>query len=121
MEKNLDYYMGLPYTVTLKPYSDGGFFAKVEELPGCMTEGDSREETLEMIEDAKRAWLTTALEDGVTIPEPESEEAEYSGKLVVRMPRSLHRFLSSQAKREGVSLNQLILYHLSRSSGQKQG
>ncbi|MGE5590533.1 MAG: type II toxin-antitoxin system HicB family antitoxin, partial [Bacillota bacterium] len=61
MEKNLEYYMALPYTVVLKPYTNGGFFAKIEELPGCMTEGDTREEALQMIEDAKRSWLSAAL------------------------------------------------------------
>lgn len=118
MEKNLEYYMALPYTVVLKPYSDGGFFAKIEELPGCMTEGDTREEALQMIEDAKRSWLSVALEDGLLIPEPEEDaDAGYSGRLVFRMPRSLHKSLANQAKSEGVSLNQLILYHLSRSIG----
>jgi hypothetical protein len=41
------------------------------------------------------------------IPEPRPEE-EYSGKFVVRVPRSLHRELVETAEREGVSLNQYI-------------
>lgn len=118
MEKDLEYYMALPYTVVLKACPGGGFLAKIEELPGCMTEGDSREEALQMIEDAKRSWLAAALEDGLPIPEPEEDaDATYSGRLVFRMPRSLHKTLANQAKSEGVSLNQLILYHLSRSVG----
>ena len=120
MTKDLAYYLSLPYQVILWPDPSGGYVVSVPDLPGCLSQGDSREEALEMIEDAKRAWITTALEDGVPIPEPDSE-VNYSGKLVVRMPKSLHRTLASQAKSEGVSLNQLILYHLSRSSGQRQG
>ncbi|MGE5589741.1 MAG: toxin-antitoxin system HicB family antitoxin [Bacillota bacterium] len=66
----------------------------------------------------KLGFCSTLLEDGVTIPEPEENADDgYSGRLVFRMPRSLHKSLANQAKREGVSLNQLILYHLSRSAG----
>lgn len=39
----------------------------------------------------------------------------YSGKVLVRLPRSLHRRLSEAAAIEGVSLNQYILYKLSRN------
>ncbi|MBN1873735.1 MAG: toxin-antitoxin system HicB family antitoxin, partial [Anaerolineae bacterium] len=45
-----------------------------------------------MIEDAKRAWIESALEDGVDIPLPR-KTADYSGKFVVRLPRSLHKQL----------------------------
>lgn len=39
---------------------------------------------------------------------------EYSGKLVLRIPRSLHKALKEAAEIEGVSLNQYMLYKLSR-------
>ena len=76
----LNYYISLPYTVEIVPYRDGGFFARIKELEGCMTEGETLEETLELLEDAKRAWLEVALEEGLEIPLPESmrEEKEYS-------------------------------------------
>lgn len=38
----------------------------------------------------------------------------YSGKMLIRIPRSLHRRLAVEAKREGVSLNQYAMYKLSR-------
>lgn len=38
---------------------------------------------------------------------------QYSGKLVLRIPRSLHKRLKEQAEAEGVSLNQYMLYKLS--------
>ena len=38
----------------------------------------------------------------------------YSGRLVIRIPKSLHRKLKDEAEAEGVSLNQLALYKLSR-------
>ena len=48
----------------------------------------------------------------------EREAAKYSGKLSLRMSRSLHRDLSEMAKREGVSLNQLATTILARAVGE---
>jgi len=126
MAKTLEYYLGLPYTRELTPEPEGGWFVRIRELPGCMSQGDNPEEALRMIEDALRGWLEVSLEDGETIPEPRTEE-EYSGKFVVRVPRSLHRQLVEEAEREGVSLNQLVnvalasaVAYQSVSSGQKK-
>jgi antitoxin HicB len=116
MEKTVDYYMNLPYTIELQRDPEEGWFVRVKELPGCMSQGDTAEEALTMIQDAMLAWLEVALEDGLPIPEPRSDE-DYSGKFVVRMPRSLHRDLVEMADREGVSLNQYINVTLARSVG----
>ena len=75
MKKTLDYYLSLPYTIELTPDVDGYWFAEIPLLEGCMTNGESREDALAMIDDAKRVWLETALELGLRIPEPESERA----------------------------------------------
>lgn len=69
-----------------------------------------------MIEDAMRGWIKLALEEGIPIPEPAPDE-EYSGKFVVRLPRSPHRQLAETAEREGVSLNQFINVALAQSVG----
>ena len=42
------------------------------------------------------------------------EEMEYSGKISLRLPRTLHKELSAAAKREGVSLNQYAVYKLAK-------
>lgn len=68
--KDLNYYMTLPYTIELTPDSDGFWFAEIPLLDGCMTNGESQADALEMIEDAKRGWLITALELGLDIPKP---------------------------------------------------
>lgn len=106
MKKNLNYYLKLQYTIRMKKNSDGSYFAEIEELPGCMTEGDTEKEALLMIEDAKKAWLEIALERNQNIPEPASDE--YSGKFNIRLPKFLHRQLANKAKTENVSLNTLI-------------
>ena len=116
MEKSLEYYLSLPYTIELIREPEGGWFVRVRELPGCMSAGDTPDEAIEMIQDAMRLWIQTALEDGDPIPEPRSLD-EYSGKFVVRVPRSLHRDLVIQAEREGVSLNQYINTILARAVG----
>ena len=69
--KTLEYYMSLPYTIELTPDEDGFWFAEIPLLKGCMTNGENWDDALEMITDAKRAWLTTALELGISIPEPD--------------------------------------------------
>ena len=61
-------------------------------------------------------WLEESLAAGHLIPEPEDEEPLPSGKWVQRVPRSLHRQLVKAAKREGVSLNQLVTSMLSQAA-----
>jgi antitoxin HicB len=116
MEKTLDYYMSLPYTIEMRQDSEGGWFVRVKELRGCMSEGDTPEEAATMIREAMELWLEVALEEGIPIPEPRPEE-DYSGKFVVRVPRSLHRELAQTAEQEGVSLNQYINVALAHSVG----
>jgi predicted RNase H-like HicB family nuclease len=72
MDKSLEYYLSLPYPIELIPDEDGFWFAQIPLLPGCMTEGSSREEALEMLDEAKELWLETALDRGIHIPEPET-------------------------------------------------
>jgi len=72
MNKDLAYYMSLPYTITLTPVSPedgGGWLALIPQLKGCISGGDSKEEALRNIEEAKELWLGGALEDDIPIPE----------------------------------------------------
>lgn len=112
--KTLEDYMNLPYTTEIR-HDEDGWFAKVIELPGCMSWTDTFEELGPMIEDAKRGWIEDALEHGDPVPEPRGTE-DYSGKVNLRMPRSLHRDLARRAKEEGVSLNQLMTTILAKNS-----
>jgi len=121
-EKNLDYYMSLAYPIRVYPEPDGsGYTAEISDLPGCITCADTLEELWAMIEDAKRGWLELALEDGDSIPDPSLPTLDNgSGKFTVRVPRSLHRKLVEQARREGVSLNQFINVALAETIGYRQ-
>ena len=67
----VEQYLELPYTIeVIKDESDdySGWFARVVELPGCMTQADTFEELSGMIEDAMRAWIESALDDGERVP-----------------------------------------------------
>lgn len=111
-KKDINYYLGLEYSIRIVKQSEGGYFAKVDELKGCMTQGENLKETVNSIQEAMELWLQTAIEQGIKIPEPE----KYSGKFVLRVPKTLHRKLVGCAEKEGISLNQYLIYLLSEQN-----
>jgi antitoxin HicB len=110
----LEYYLALTYSVTLDPDPEGGYVSHIKDLPGCFTQGETLAETMANIQEARELWIETAYEMGDSIPLP-NNIVEYSGKLLLRMPKSLHRDLAHKAEVEAVSLNQYISSVLSRS------
>ena len=122
MQKTLDYYLSLPYRLEIIPdMEEGGYTARYPELPGCITCSETMEGILANALDAKREWLTAALEEGLTIAEPESaaDADKYSGQFKLRIPKSLHRSLALHAKEEGISMNQYCLYLLSANDAKE--
>jgi predicted RNase H-like HicB family nuclease len=113
-KKVVAYYLGLPYTRTLRADEDGDVVAKIVELPGCSAHGADEQEALRNLEEAQRLWIEDCVAAGDAVPEPAAEGPLPSGKWVQRVPRSLHRRLSQMAKEEGVSLNQLVTSMLSQ-------
>ena len=108
--------MSLPYTTILEPINDeSGFYyvGRIMEFEGCMTDGDTKEETLQNLQEAMELWIETKLANGFEVPEP-IQETKVSGKFTLRLPKSLHQRLTMEAGKEGVSLNQYALYKLSR-------
>ena len=117
MNRELNYYMGLSYRVEIvEDKEEGGYALRCPELPGCMTYAETVEKGMEMIEDAKKCWLTACIEDNIPIPEP-SVMQDYSGQFKLRMPKSLHKALAEQSKQEGISMNQYCVYLLSGRIG----
>ncbi len=110
-------YMKLPYNYIIKPIADESgsyFYATVFELEGCQSSGDTFEEAYKSLQEAMEGWIETKLENNHTIPLPIDAE-KYSGKFVLRLPKSLHCRLAMEAEREGVSLNQFALYKLTNN------
>jgi len=106
-EINLREYEKLDYPTELFK-KNGRWFIRFPDLPGCIADGNTREEAIAAGDEAKALWLETALETGREIPEP-SEAVSYSGKLVLRLPRSLHEAAAKAAQREAVSLNSYLI------------
>jgi len=68
--QKLAFYLSQNYTIELKPYGDGSYFARVQELPGCIAEVENLQEAMANIEGSKEVWLEHALEKGEEIPLP---------------------------------------------------
>lgn len=92
---------------------DKGFIAVIPDLPGCSAFGETEDEAIKQVKIAQELWIKTAKREGRKIPRP-SSEVVYSGKILARTPKSLHKALMEKAKEEGVSLNQFIVYLLSK-------
>jgi len=60
--------------VVLEPSEEGGFTALVPALPGCISEGDTREEALRNIEEAIRLYLEPVDDDMASGPGAEVVE-----------------------------------------------
>ncbi len=117
---NVEEYMHLPYHFSMVRDMSGdgapGWVVWVDELPGCISQGGTPAEAMEMAEDAMRAWLEVSLRHGDSIPMPRTEPS-HSGRLMVRLPSGLHATLTERAGIEGVSLNQYIATLLAGAVG----
>lgn len=96
----------MPYPVTLV-HDDDEWLATIDALPGCTARGATPDEAIERASDAMAAWLTTARREGKEVPDPKTAQS-HSGRLLLRMPQTLHAELARTAEREHVSLNQFI-------------
>ena len=64
--KTLNEYMALPYKMEIiEDQEEGGFVVSFPDLPGCITCGDTVESAIANANDAKKAWLEAALEEGL--------------------------------------------------------
>ena len=102
-------YLNAPYgRVVIPDHETGTYTARVMEFPGCVTQGDTIAEAHERLERAAEDWIRAALDMGQPIPAP-AEEQRYSGRILVRLPRSLHQRAAEAADADATSLNQFIV------------
>jgi antitoxin HicB len=105
------------YAIMVEPLSveDGsGWLATVPALPGCMGDGETREEALADVMAAIDEWKDAAKAEGRPVPGPTA-----LGQWRQRVPRTLHEKLKRLAEVEGVSLNQLVTSVLAEAVGRK--
>ena len=115
MEKNLDYYMKLPYTVLIKQTrnQDGSlsYIARILELPHVLGDGETSQEALDCLNTHMAMAIQAYLKDGLPVPEPQSK---YSGNLNVRVDPELHARLAQEASALDMSLNKYTSLILER-------
>jgi len=110
--------MERPYRRVIRGERVDGFLAEAPELPGCVTAGETPEEALANLQEAMSVWLETAFAQDAEIPEPGTiPEETYSGRMLLRMPQSLHAQLARRAGRDGVSINQMAVTLLAQALG----
>lgn len=64
--KKLNDYMALSYRMEIVEDKDeGGYVLSYPDLPGCITCGDTVQDAIINAQDAKKAWLEAALEEGI--------------------------------------------------------
>ena len=115
--KMTEKYLKEPYSRVLIPDEESGTYtAVIIEFPGCIAQGDTPQEAYEHLEDAAKDWIAAALDLKQEIPSP-SQSVSHGGKVLLRLPKSLHRQLALIAEREGVSLNQFIVSALAEKVG----
>jgi antitoxin HicB len=90
------------------------FLALAPDLPGCSAYGATEQETLSSIREAIEGWIEAAQAAGNLVPDPSPapHAPNYSGKVLLRMPQTLHGQLAKAAEQEGTSLNQYIVFLL---------
>ena len=59
---------------------EGGFVASIPELPGCLTFGETREEALARMEDAKRCWLAAVREANALADRGQADRGKMGSK-----------------------------------------
>lgn len=97
--------------------ADGACWAaELPQLPGLVAAHETWEGLQAAIHDAKQAWFEAMIEDACPIPEPKASRT-VSGKLQLRLPKSLHAAVARLAESEGVSLNTLLVTAVAKEVG----
>lgn len=121
--------MKLVYPAFFSPWEDGkGYTVEFPDLPGCVTEGSSLAEAIEMAEDAASGWVLGELEDGNPIPAASVPSSlspaqgdfvsmvvldmdaytEKYGKKAVRKNLTIPAWLNTFAEKQQVNFSQVL-------------
>ncbi len=108
MANQIEAYLSKPYSKVLVRDKNGGYVASVSEFPGCIAEGETPDEAIESLDEAMVDWIEAVLEANGDVPEPMQAQG-FSGRLVLRLPKSIHRQVALRAQVDGISLNQWLV------------
>ena len=112
MKRQIKQILSKPYARILIPDDDGTYTAEILEFPGCYGEGETAADAIDDLEQAAASWIEGAIKQGQEIPAP-LDSCEYSGKINLRLPKSIHKHAARFAKRDDISLNQFFLAAIS--------
>jgi predicted RNase H-like HicB family nuclease len=107
MKRSIREILDMPYARILIRNKDGSFTAQILEFPGCVAEGATPDEAIDDLDKSASSWIEGAIEQNEEIPEPLASYG-YSGKINLRLPKSIHKQAARLAKKEDVSLNQFF-------------
>lgn len=108
MEKDLNYYINLPWSYRFEWSDDDNcYIASVAELKGCMSDGQDIEEASHMIKDAVKSYIESCIKNNDLITEPPKKE-DCKGNITYRTTSEKHCKLLRKAIAQGISLNKLI-------------
>jgi antitoxin HicB len=99
---------------------DEGYIAVAPDLPGTSAWGKTEAGAIKELGTAVELWIKAAKKVGNPIPKPsDRSDVNYSGKFLMRVPKRLHAELARAAKSQGISLNQYVLYLLTKGHGER--
>jgi len=110
--KDIKYYKNLNYKMIFYyDPEDEIYIVQFPELPGCISHGKTAKEALKNAYRVKDEWLESAFDDKWIIPEP-SLPLETTGRITLRIPKSIHQRIIDRAEKEDISQNQLIVTYI---------
>jgi antitoxin HicB len=92
-------------------HEDESYTADFPDLPGCSANGDTVEEAYKNALKAKDEWMRITVEQGFQVPDP-TISSEFSGRILLRLPTSLHAAVAFKAQANASSLNQYMVHLL---------
>jgi predicted HicB family RNase H-like nuclease len=110
------------YAITVRKDEVDGeqlFRATIAELPDVEEYAPTYQEAYEFAIDAIETLQAMYEEEGRSFPTPSEEEREFSGRVTLRVPKSVHRQAATIAQAEGVSLNQWLVSTVALAVGNR--
>ena len=121
--------MKMVYPACFYEEIEGGYSIEVPDLLGCVTQGNTLEEAIEMAEDAALGWLLTAIEENEKIPNPSKIEdiklerkgfkslllldidkytEKYGSKKSIKKTLTIPEWLNSRAEKIGINFSKTL-------------
>ena len=108
--KNLNYYLNLPWTYTIEKETHEGssyYIIRVNELPGICTDSESLDEGMQEIKNLIACAVEIYKEKGEAIPEPINRE-HYKGNISYRTDSERHYLIAKTAQRMHKSISKTL-------------